>query len=167
MSEFIIKEITSSQLNAYKTFLKTGLLQDSDNFRISPNDDETAPFPTKDQSDSFTLGAFSNQILVGVVCFTRDGDNREKLRHKGILFRLYVAKEFRGKGIASLLIESVIEKVKALGTIEHINLTVIANNARAKKMYERFGFVTFASEPQAVKWNGEYFTEDHMKLKLV
>ena len=116
--------------------------------------------------DSFTLGAYVQDQLVGIVSFTRDGVDREKLRHKGILFRMYVSKEFRGQGIARQLIEKLIEKVKQISDIEQINLTVIANNDKAKSLYEKLGFVTHGSESNAIKWKAKYFAEDQMTLKI-
>jgi len=167
MDSIEIVEIRSDQVEQYKKFLTFGLINDEENFRITPNDDLNAPFPTEDRLDSFSLGAYSNNELVGVVSFARDGRDREKLRHKGILFRMYVSKDFRGQGIAKKLIEKLIERVKQISDIEQINLTVIANNDKAKKLYEKFGFVTFGSESKAIKWKERYFTEDQMVLILL
>jgi len=167
MNTIEIREIKSDEIKLYKTFLSHGLLHDEDHFRISPQDDIEAPFPTKDKIDSFTLGAYFEGNLAGVVSFTRDGNDREKLQHKGILFRMYVVEKFRGKGIAKQLIEEVLRRVKNLPDIEQINLTVITNNANAKSLYEKFGFITFSSEENAIKWKGKYFNEDQMVLKLV
>jgi RimJ/RimL family protein N-acetyltransferase len=166
MENVIILKINSDQLIAYQNFLTIGLLNDEKNFRITPTDDFNTAFPTNDQNDSFTLGAYDMNTLVGVVSFERDGKNREKLRHKGILFRMYVAENFRGKGIAKQLIEELLKHVKKIKDIEQINLTVIANNTNAKKLYEKLGFITFGSEKNAIKWKGEYFTEDQMVLTL-
>jgi ribosomal protein S18 acetylase RimI-like enzyme len=166
MNEIEIIEIKSDQLKQYKRFLTIGLVNDEENFRITPNDDLNAPFPTRDMLDSFTLGAYSENQLAGIVSFTRDGGDREKLRHKGVLFRMYVSKDFRGQGIAKKLIEKLVERVKQIADIEQINLTVIANNDNAKKLYEKFGFITFGSESNAIKWKEKYFTEDQMALKL-
>lgn len=166
MNDIEIIEIKSDQLKQYKTFLTIGLVNDEENFRITPNDDLNAPFPTKDKVDSFTLGAYSGNQLAGIVSFARDGGDREKLRHKGVLFRMYVSKDFRGQGIAKKLIETLVERVKQIADIEQINLTVIANNDNAKKLYEKFGFITFGSESNAIKWKDKYFTEDQMALKL-
>ncbi|WP_130736506.1 GNAT family N-acetyltransferase [Flavobacterium sp. J27] len=166
MNTIQITEIKSNQIELYKQFLGFGLIHDEENFRITPNDDLDTLFPTKDKPDSFTLGAFSNNNLAGIVSFTRDGENREKLRHKGILFRMYVSKDYRGQGIAKLLIASLVDRVKQISDIESINLTVITHNDTAKKLYEKFGFVTFGSETNAIKWKGNYFTEDQMALKL-
>lgn len=166
MHNFEIKEIKSTQVDMYKNFFKIGLINDEENFRISPNDELNTPFPTKDTYDSFTLGCYVDNELAGVVCFARDGENREKLRHKGILFRMYVSKDYRGLGIAKTLIRKLIDRVKLIPDIKQINLTVISNNANAKKLYENFGFETFGSEKNAIRWKDKYFTEDQMKLNL-
>lgn len=166
MDDLKILEITSNQLIEYKTFLTTGLINDEENFRITATDDQNASFPTQDKADSFTLGAYVNKELAGVVSFAREGINREKLRHKGLLFRMYVAKDFRGKGIAKTLLTECISRAKKNSDIEQINLTVITNNANAKALYEKCGFVTFSSEKNAIKWKDKYFDEDQMVLKI-
>lgn len=163
---FHISEITSSHALLYKSFFLQGLIDDEDNFRISPHDEMLSPFPTLDQVDSFTLGAFVNKEWAGVVSFERDGATREKLRHKGTLFRMLVGKEYRGHGLGKQLIQAVIERVKRHTDIEQINLTVIADNTGAKKLYESFGFRTFSAEERAIKWKGRYFTEEQMVLRL-
>jgi RimJ/RimL family protein N-acetyltransferase len=161
-----IRELKSNQIKVYKDFLNIGLIEDEENFRITPTDDLHSPFPTKDKEDSFTLGAFIENELVGIVSFTRDGNDREKLRHKGILFRMYVSKNFRGLGIAKKLIQELIYRAIEIKDIEQINLTVISNNVNAKVLYEKFGFQTFGSENNAIKWKGKYFTEVQMVLLL-
>lgn len=166
MNQLNITEIKSGEVNQYKNFLMTGLIQDEENFRITPDDEINSSFPTRDREDSFTLAAYVDNVLAGVVSFVRDGSEREKLRHKGILFRMYVSQDFRGKGIAKKLIGELIARVRTIPDIEQINLTVIANNANAKTLYEKFGFVTYASEKKAIKWKGKYFTEDQMALQL-
>lgn len=159
-----VSEIFSSQMGEYKAFLHVGLLNDSESFRIAPEDDVNEGFPTRDLADSFTLGAYVDSHLAGVISFERDGKNRRKLRHKGILFRMYVAANYRGLGVSKSLISTLLDRVRALGDIEQVTLTVIANNEVAKALYSRFGFETFALEPKAIKWSGKYFDEEQMKL---
>jgi len=161
-----IEELSASQLQLYKDFLATGLHQDEDNFRITPEDDADASFPTQGTPDSFTLGAFVEGELAGVVSFARDGETRQKLRHKGILFRMYVSPRFRGQGVARTLIEAVIARARTLPGIEQINLTVIAGNHTAMALYQKLGFVVFGTEPNAIKWRGRYFAEHQMVLRL-
>ena len=159
-----IKEIFSSQIEQYKTFLTDG--SNEETLLITPGENLNAPFPTKDRNDSFTLGAYVNNVLAGVASFTRDGEDREKLRHKGILFTMYVAKEFRGYGIAGRLLEEIIKRVKNIPDIEQINLIVLTDNLRAKQLYEKFGFEKYGTEQHSIKWKGKYFSEDQMVLQL-
>lgn len=161
-----VKEIYAQDSAAYKAFLLKGLVEDGANFRISPDDEKDAPFPTLGTPDSFTLGAFADQRLAGIVSFGREGRDREKLRHKGLLFRMYVHPQFRGKGVGRALIKALLERVERLGDVEQINLTVVATNPAAKKLYEQFGFVSFAVEKNALKWKGHYYTEEQMVLFL-
>lgn len=161
-----IREIASASAIEYFNFLQQGLVVDEEHFRITPADDINAPFPTKDREDSFTLGAYSGNELCGVASFARDGADRQKLRHKGILFRMYVHPQYRGMGISRLLITAVLERVKQIDDIEQVNLTVIAANDRAKNLYTKFGFRTFGIEEKAIKWKGRYFDEEQMVLFL-
>ena len=155
--------LTDADLPAYRALLLPGLVTDAASFRIAPPDEEHAPFPTRNQPDSFTLGAYVGDALAGIVSFQREGTDRVKLRHKGLLLRMYVSPAFRGQGIAGLLIQDLIDRVRTLGDIEQINLTVVTTNP-AKRLYERFGFVPFSLERRAIKWQGGYFDEETMVL---
>jgi ribosomal protein S18 acetylase RimI-like enzyme len=166
MTGIEIREIRSPQMELYKMFLATALQSDEESLLITHKDNSTAPFPTKDRNDSFTLGAYSENVLAGVASFARDGEDREKLRHKGLMFTMYVLKEFRGRGIAKELLEDLIKKVKAIPDIEQINLIVISNNEKAKQLYEKFGFKRYGTELNSIKWQGRYFSEDLMVLRL-
>lgn len=161
-----IKEVTSEKIDIYKKLITKGLIEDEDCFRIAPEDERLETFPTNNKPDNFTIGAFIHHKLIGVASFKREGNNRVKLQHKGLLFKIYVHSEYRKNGIASNLIQEVINRVKIIGDIEQINLTVIPTNTYAKKLYEKFGFETFASEKKAVKWKERYYDEDQMKLFL-
>ena len=110
-----IRELTPDTHQAYSKFFLTGLVEDEENFRISPDDEKAGPFPTSGLEDSFTLGAFEHGQLAGVVSFQREGKGREKLRHKGLLFRLYVHPHFRGKGVAGQLIQALLRRAGKFG----------------------------------------------------
>lgn len=160
--QMTIQEIRSDQADAYTHFFQKGLREDEGSFRISPND--PADFPTEDSAESFTLGAYIGSDLAGVVSFTRDGKDREKIRHKGWMIRMLVAREHRGKGIARALVENLVQRARALEGLEQINLTVIS--PIAKPLYEKLGFEVFAKEERALKYKGTYITEYQMALRL-
>lgn len=166
MSNIEVKEILSADIELYKMFLTAALQSDKENLLITHKDNIAAAFPTKDRNDSFTLGAYAENVLAAVVSFVRDGEDREKLRHKGILSTMYVSKEFRGHGIAGRLLEELIKKVKTIPGIEQINLIVISSNSIAIQLYEKFGFQKFGTELNSIKSEGKYFSEDLMVLRL-
>lgn len=166
MDHIRIEEISPGYEDAYKVLVNEALINDHECFRISPNDELDVPFTADNSGDDFTLGAFDEGRLIGTVAFKREGLNREKLRHKGVLSRMIVSSQYRGKGIGKQLISEVIERAKKIEGMEQINLTVIPTNEKAKALYEQFGFQTFASEPNAIKWKGTYYTEDQMALHL-
>ncbi len=160
-------ELTENEPFNYKSFFTTGLHNHRDCFRISPADETREPFPTHATPDSFTLGILTeNQELAGVVSFQREGQAREKMRHKGLLFRMYVAAEHSGRGYGSQLVAAVIRRVREQTDIEQINLTVVATNANAKRQYQKFGFQSFGVERNALKDNGIYYDEEQMVLFL-
>ena len=160
-------ELTENEPFDYKTFFIKGLHAHRDCFRISPDDEAQEPFPTNGTTDSFTLGILAESgELAGVVSFQREGQSREKIRHKGLLFRMYVAAEHAGRGYGRALIADVIRRVREQTDIEQINLTVVATNVNAKRQYEKFGFQTFSTERNALKDNGLYHDEAQMALLL-
>jgi ribosomal protein S18 acetylase RimI-like enzyme len=166
MTSIEIKEILSAEIEQYKMFLAAALLSDEESLLITAKDNAGAAFPTKDRNDSFTLGAYAGNVLAGVVSFTRDGEEREKLRHKGLISTMYVSAAFRGHGIAKRLLEELIKRVRTIPGIEQINLIVISSNSKAKQLYEKFGFKRFGTEENSIKWKDKYFSEDLMVLPV-
>jgi ribosomal protein S18 acetylase RimI-like enzyme len=156
----IIKEITSEFDSTYKAFFTKGLVDYEDNFRISPNDEENEPFPTLDKEDSFTLASLApDGEWMGVVSFKTELANREKCAHKGLLFRMYVAREFSGMGVGFRLVQELISRVESIGRFEQIKLTVVSTNISAKSLYEKFGFLEYGLEKESIKWGDKYLDE--------
>jgi len=148
-------------------FFLRGLEQHQDCFRSSAKDHLNEAFPTIDTPDSFTLGLLTDYgELTGVVSFQREGVTREKLRHKGLLFRLYVAAEHTGQGLGRILLEETIRRARLLPNMEQINLTLLATNSLAKRQYEKLGFHSFSLEKNAIKDIDTYYDEEQMVLFL-
>ena len=166
--DYQLIDLINTDKAPYQAFLITGLRDHADAFRLSVSDEAGASFPTKSTADSFTIAAIDTATgrWLGVVSFARDGDTREKLRHKGLLFRMYVSADSAGKGIGRALIQAVIDRARVLPNTEQINLTVVASNERAIRLYASFGFVPFSREERAIKYNGQYFDELTMALRL-
>lgn len=162
-----IIELTHEHPHDYNAFFTSGLHAHRSCFRISPDDEAREPFPTTGSIDSFTLGLLTDAgTLAGVVSFQREGQMREKLRHKGLLFRMYVSAEHGGKGFGRQLVDEIIRRVQEQTDVEQINLTVVATNESAKRLYEKAGFRSFARETNALKDGNLYYDEEQMVLFL-
>ncbi|MBD2766663.1 GNAT family N-acetyltransferase [Hymenobacter sp. BT664] len=161
-----IKELYAvSDEPRYQDFFLQGLLAHPACFRISP-DEAMEPFPTAGTADSFTLAMEEETTgqLLGVVSFKRAEANRAKLRHRGLLFRMYVDQQAQGKGVGIQLIRALLARVRALGDVRQVNLTVIASNTPARQLYLKLGFIPFALERNAVAHETGYLDEESMAL---
>jgi RimJ/RimL family protein N-acetyltransferase len=115
--------------------------------------------------DNFVVGAFApNGQLVGMTGFARNP--REKSRHKGVIWGVFVQPAWRSQGVARAMLADLIQRVKANSGVEKIILTVAADQAPAKRLYRSLGFEVFGHEKHALKVDGDYVDEDHMVLWL-
>jgi ribosomal protein S18 acetylase RimI-like enzyme len=89
-----------------------------------------------------------------------------RLRHKALLWGMYVKAEFRGTGAADMILSALIDHAR--DHVEAITLTVVCENQRAVRFYERWGFRKFGVEPASVKLDdGTYLDEALMVRRLV
>ncbi|MDF9842169.1 MULTISPECIES: GNAT family protein [unclassified Paenibacillus] len=115
--------------------------------------------------DKFTLGGFTGQgELAGVVTFIRE--SREKLRHKGSVFAMYVTPSARKQKLGHSLMSELITRAGQMPGLMTVNLTVFSDNQPAKRLYAALGFTCYGTERNAVKLDGRYLDEDLMTLEL-
>ncbi len=112
------------------------------------------------KSDVF--GAFIDNKLIAGAGFHRL--NRLKTMHRGDLFAMYVMPEYRGQGIASQLIETVINHARSL--VIQLHLSCVTNNESAVKLYQKHGFKIYGTEPRSLKIGSQFFDEYLMLLEL-
>lgn len=117
-----------------------------------------------DPVNSFTLGAFEENELVGVVTLFREP--LIKLNHRATIVAMYIKPEKRGSGLGKTLIYEAIEKAKSLEGVEQIYLSVVSTNIPAIKLYTTCGFSIYAKEKRALKVDNTYYDEEHMVLYL-
>lgn len=111
-----------------------------------------------------------------LICVYHDGEiigdcslafhRHEKDAHRATV-GIAVGKEYWGLGIGSLLFEEMIKLAKNEPGIEQIELSVIANNERAKRLYTKKGFVKVGDIPHQLKLkDGSYLDGENMVLFL-
>lgn len=113
------------------------------------------------EPDDYILGAYSEQgTLAGMMGFKRE--HGLKLRHKGMIWGVYVAPLYRGCGLASRLLSEVLDRGRHLEGIKQINLSVVTTNESARRLYERYGFEVYGIERNALEVCGQGYDEAHM-----
>lgn len=119
---------------------------------------------TEQSQDDFILGLFLDEAPAGMVGFHRD--DAEKMRHKGLIWGMYVASEAQGGGHGRELISRTIERIKTLEGLEQVRLAVTTGNDSAYRLYQSLGFQIYGTERRAMLVNGEYLDERLMVLFL-
>jgi len=90
--------------------------------------------------------------IVGMI--TLAGSWKRKILHKAEL-GISVRKPYWGKGIGSMLMNEALRIAKEKG-FKKIQLEVMANNERAIRLYEKFGFEIEGRKKKAILLDDEY-----------
>ena len=163
----IIKTITQEhEIKAYYDLLVKAITDEPQFFRVAPIDIKDEVFPTKDTYENFTLGAFSEEgELLGTAGFKRD--LFVKLKHKGLIFRMYVSEKAKGQGLGRRLLQALIEKATQDKALKQIYLTVVATNYRAKNLYLSEGFEVFCTERDSIRMAENEFVDEDSMIKYL
>jgi ribosomal protein S18 acetylase RimI-like enzyme len=112
---------------------------------------------------NFVLGAIASDRLVGMAGFYQEDGTKN--RHKGRIWGVYVTQDWRGKGIARVLLSEIIERARAKPEVEQLLLAVAVGQDSAKQLYESLGFEVYGREPRAIKLGDRYVDEELMVLR--
>jgi len=106
------------------------------------------------------FGAVNGDELAGVAGFYVQAG--PKHAHKGVLWGMFVRPAYRDTRLGRRLVEAVIEHARQ--HVELLQLTVIADNVAARRLYQRLGFVEYGIERDAAKYRGRYHDDVLMAL---
>jgi RimJ/RimL family protein N-acetyltransferase len=113
-----------------------------------------------EKSDVF--GAFRGADLLGMAGYRTQAG--AKKAHKGYLWGMYVRAAARGTGVAKPLVEAVLDHARK--RVELVQLSVVAENEAAQRLYRRCGFVAYGHEVHSLKQHGRYYDEVLMAVAL-
>lgn len=116
------------------------------------------------EDGSFTLGAFSDDVLVGLVGLFRKRHSKEN--HNSVVWGMYVEPSHRGQGLGRALLEATLSRARAIEGLTAVHLAVNEANPVARRLYESLGFKAWGIEPDAFRVGDEPVTEIHMRLEL-
>ncbi|WP_419419433.1 GNAT family N-acetyltransferase [Legionella sp. D16C41] len=109
---------------------------------------------------SYVLGAFVDDVLVSCVGFYMLSSL--KMKHRGVLWGMYTCPDYRRKGIATALMQTLIQYAKSHAT--QLHLTCVISNFGACSFYQQHGFRIYGIEPKALKINDTLYDEYLMIL---
>lgn len=113
-------------------------------------------------ADGAIFGAWFEDQLVG--CAGLASREKEKLRHKAIVWGMFVRPDLRGAGVGKLLLDAVLEHARTI--FEEVLLTVVEGNQPAAVLYAGAGFEEYGREPGAIRIGDDYYGEILMRLPL-
>lgn len=168
MSEqFAIRALTHADVELYRN-LRLAALRDAPMAFASSFEEESllslevfrARLPVDGVSAVFA--AVDGETAVGMAGF--QASDRLKSRHKGVMWGVYVAPQYRGLGLAGRLVDAVIARAR-----QHVMLLecgVAVENPPARRVYRSRGFVPYGVELKALLVDGVYYDEELLVLEL-
>ncbi|MBQ9950559.1 MAG: GNAT family N-acetyltransferase [Clostridia bacterium] len=102
------------------------------------------------------ISAFADGKLIGNVS-VRQVSGAKRMRHRANI-GISVLKDYWGRGVGSMLMDAAIQTAESAGYAQ-IELEVAADNERAIRLYERFGFREYGRCPRALKRENGYADE--------
>ncbi|HEO1363237.1 TPA: GNAT family N-acetyltransferase, partial [Legionella pneumophila] len=157
-----IKRVMQEDWELWKSFRLEALKNSPENFGSSYEEEvhmSDADFQNG-LSKGFVLGVFVDDLLVSCVGFYTF--NSLKTKHRGVLWGMYTRLEYRGKGIATALIQTLIQHARTCVT--QLHLTCVVSNFVARAFYQKQGFRIYGTEPKALKINDTFYDEYLMVL---
>ncbi len=116
-----------------------------------------------DAPDHLHLVATAADTIVG--CLTFSTGRRQRVRHTGE-FAISVRRSHWGRRIGALLLDTLIDWARSVGTIRKISLRVRPDNVRGVALYREKGFVVEGKLRREICIRGEYFDLLYMGLLL-
>jgi ribosomal protein S18 acetylase RimI-like enzyme len=158
----LIRPLTTDDLGAYAVLRRRALEEEPLAFGASPETDVVIQIGAA--PDWMLFGAFAGSQLAGCAGLMRM--RHAKTRHKMYLWGMYVAPEFRRRGLAAGLLEAAVQHATSMEDIAWIQLAVSEAAPAAQRLYRRAGFETWGREPDALRFEGQAAAEEHMSLRL-
>lgn len=114
-------------------------------------------------SHGFSHAAFKDDTPVGIAALLPQ--QRMQVEHRAELAAVFVTQSAQGTGAAQALLDHLVE-VAVAGGIWQLELHVANRNARARRFYERNGFVEVGQLPNATFVNGVSVSDAFMIRQL-
>lgn len=160
------RRLTKTDFKAYEALRKEALKAEPEAFGASEK--QEAPIRAQRFDDmlnskgDFIIGAFEKDELIGMCgLFQFKGI---KASHKGMIWGVYVKKEYRQQDIGKQVVSTTVEQAWKNKNITLLQLGVGLHNFAAINLYSNIGFESFGVEKRAFRINNEYIDEYLMAM---
>ncbi len=172
MNNITVRSLNENDARAFQELRLKGLQEHPEAFASTYEREIAYPMDfvterlrrTAESTNNFTLGAFREEELLGLVGFYRK--TGEKEQHRGHIWGMYVRSDEQGKGIGKALLADAIERAESLPGLGQIELCVVTRNKQARNLYGSLGFSSCGIDPRALYVDGKYLDEERMVLIL-
>lgn len=112
----------------------------------------------------FSVFAEDQGKLVGLICAYVDP--LVKIKHTAHIASVYVNKAYRGSGVATKIMEGMINRIKSNKNINRLELMVVTTQEPAISLYKKFGFEIVGTVHKNLSLDGVYYDE-HIMEKFI
>ncbi len=159
----MVRCLRPDEVDAYRTIRLEALQRDPEAFGSAFELEASRPIEHfSEQLRNNAVFVAQGDDLIGVAGFARL--NGPKIQHKGFLWGMYVRPSCRSMGVGAALLTAAIEHARE--QVEIIQLTVVAINEPARRLYTLMGFVEYGRQERALKHGHRYFDEVLMMKSL-
>jgi RimJ/RimL family protein N-acetyltransferase len=118
----------------------------------------------REHPNDLLIAAFAGDRVVGMVDFK--AGRRQRQVHRGTL-GISTLPGWRGRGLGSLLLGTLVAWAEARPTLEKLALNVLADNPQAIALYRKFGFVEEGRRPREIKRGDGDYVDDILMYRFV
>jgi ribosomal protein S18 acetylase RimI-like enzyme len=164
-----LRTLTPADVKEYRVLRLTALREQPPAFGTLVEKEENLALEVvasrlQESEDTYMLGAFLDDLLVGTIRFSRFDEANEK--HRGLIAGLYVRNDFRRRCLARALATEVLKRARRDTGLRRIHLTVVTTQDAAIQLYKSLGFCIYGTEHEAFSNQGRFYDEYLMELLL-
>jgi len=167
---FLVRSAHPTDAAQLLTYMQT-VMRESPFFLVLPDEFEMSEEAERrwieehwDDPGRILLVTEAAESIVGSLSL-QNGPYR-RLAHRGIL-GMSVRDDWRGRGVGTALLETMLEWAQASPVIEKVALAVFATNESAMRLYRKMGFAEEGRRPREVKLGSGEYVDDILMYRFV
>ncbi|MCG8318384.1 MAG: GNAT family N-acetyltransferase [Cytophagales bacterium] len=162
LDDFIVRRLTADDAEDFLALRLEGLSRHPEAFGADSAGDIALGMDEwrRRLTDNPVFGGFRDDRLLAAAGMYRE--SREKMRHKGVLWGVYVTEAAQGNGFGRAVVEAAVAEARQL--VAQLMTSVSVGNQAALDLYLSLGFQPWGVQPRALKIGERYIDEVELLL---